>query len=261
MFSVQHLNNLRSFELKKIVAAMTPGARVLEVGAGTGQQAAEIRAQGYPIEAIEIPSSNYTSDRLFPITDYDGLTIPFPDNSFDIVFSSNVLEHVPDLTNLHSEIRRVLAPGGYCLHVLPTHAWRFWTTVSAFPDAAVYAVTKSPSLLPGTRLDSEERARLRTAWFQMIKRCAIPFFPLRHGERGNAISEMWLFHPNWWRKNFEDNGFEVVSDQPMGLFYTGNMVAGSHWSFASREAASRVLGSACYIFKIRPRHPAAAATP
>jgi ubiquinone/menaquinone biosynthesis C-methylase UbiE len=253
VFSVQHLNDLRSVEVAKIVEFLTPGARILEIGAGTGRQAAEISMRGFDVEAIEIPRSNYRAERVFKITDYDGRRIPFPDNSFDIVFSSSVLEHVTDLANIHAEIRRVLAPNGYCLHVLPTHSWRFWTTVSSFPDAVVYAVIRSRDLLPRLDFSRNEVRRLRSAWFEMLKRCASPLFQRRHGERGNFISEMWLFHPNWWKRNFIENGFEIVDDQPMGLFYTGHMLLGSHWSFAGRRAASGVLGSACHLFKLKVR--------
>jgi SAM-dependent methyltransferase len=252
MFSVSHLNDLRMFEIERVVRFIEPGARVLEIGAGTGKQAAEIAVRGFEIEAIEIPSSNYVSERMFKITDYDGRTIPFGDRSFDVVFSSNVLEHVPDLVRLHSEIRRVLRPGGYCLHVLPTHSWRFWTILSTFPDAPVTVFASSPSLMPRPSFGRSEIRRLSATWFNVMKHCARPFFQPRHGERGNLISEIWLFRPGWWKKNFAQNHFEVVFDEPMGLFYTGNMLFGSRWSFESRERAANFLGSACHIFKIRP---------
>jgi hypothetical protein len=37
-----------------------------------------------------------------------------------------------------------------------------------------------------------------------------------------------LFHPRWWRRNFEENGFAVVADEPMGLFYTAEELSKSH---------------------------------
>ncbi len=252
MFSVAHLNKLRSHEIERVIGFMTPGARVLEIGAGTGQQAAELSARGFQVTAIEIRESNYAEERLFDIVDYDGRTIPFPDKSFDIVFSSNVLEHVPNLTNLHAEIRRVLKPSGYCVHVLPTHSWRLWTTLSSFPNAFVYALTFTPRLIPDLRFSRGEIKRLSSAWLAVTTRCASPFFQRRHGERGNLISETWLFHPSWWRRNFVENGFEIIRDEPMGLFYTGNMLLGSRWSFASRHIVASILGSACHIFKLRP---------
>jgi SAM-dependent methyltransferase len=40
------------------------------------------------------------------------LDLPFPDNSFDVVFSHGVLHHVPEIRQAQQEIHRVLQPGG-----------------------------------------------------------------------------------------------------------------------------------------------------
>ena len=45
--------------------------------------------------------------------------IPFPDESFDFLYSNSVLEHVEDLDAALSEMRRVLKPHGMCLHLFP----------------------------------------------------------------------------------------------------------------------------------------------
>jgi SAM-dependent methyltransferase len=254
VFSIEHLNALRSAEIEKIVTHLRPtAARVLEIGAGTGQQALELSRRGFKVEAIEIPSSNYAQDRVFPIVDFDGCYIPFPDASFDIVFSSNVLEHVPDLVQMHKEIRRVLKPTGYALHVLPTHAWRFWTTLSAFPTAVQYAGTIGGQLKPCWPFTVSEIRRLVGAWYSAGRHLLAPFGQRRHGERGNIISEIWLFHPSWWRKNFTANGFGIIKDEPMGLFYTGNMTFNSRWSLQRRVHLARVLGSAMRIFELKVR--------
>ncbi len=140
--SLAHIDAIRAAEIQRIVPFLKPDAHILEIGAGTGAQARELSRRGFQITAIDLPTSNYAADRVHPILDYDGRTIPLPDRSVDIVFSSNVLEHVPDLARIHAEIRRVLRPGGYCIHVLPTHAWRFWTIVTAGPDALLYLFAK-----------------------------------------------------------------------------------------------------------------------
>jgi ubiquinone/menaquinone biosynthesis C-methylase UbiE len=125
VFSLDHLDAIRGAELDTIASLFPIGVRILEIGAGTGKQALELQRRGFEVTAIEVADSNYAAHRVFPIKDYDGRTIPMGDGSVDLVFSSNVLEHVEDLSRMHAEIRRVLAPGGACIHVLPTHTWRF----------------------------------------------------------------------------------------------------------------------------------------
>ena len=159
MFSILYLHSLRSAEIDRITAHFTRGARILDIGAGTGEQALELTRRGFYVTAIEVPELNYAANRAFPIIDYDGRTIPLPDASVDIVFSSNVLEHVPDLPRMHAEIRRVLQPSGYCIHAMPTHSWRFWTTLSSYPDALVHLVAAVPDLLPHRRPNGPELRR------------------------------------------------------------------------------------------------------
>jgi len=48
--------------------------------------------------------------------------IPYEENTFDVVFSANVLEHVADPVIMFKEIRRVLKPGGVFLFKTPN----FW---------------------------------------------------------------------------------------------------------------------------------------
>lgn len=50
---------------------------------------------------------------------YDGKHIPFDDNSFDSMFSSEVFEHVVNLSEILSEIGRVLKPKGWLLVTVP----------------------------------------------------------------------------------------------------------------------------------------------
>jgi SAM-dependent methyltransferase len=252
MFSLEHLRTIRDAEIDRFTCMFSPGARILEIGAGTGQQALALSQRGFDIVAIEMPDSNYKDARVFPVLEYDGKHIPLNDANVDIVFSSNVLEHVPDLHQMNREIRRVLKPNGYCVHVMPTHSWRFWTTASAFPDAFLYAATLKSQLLPRWTSGSSIIKQLAPGWWGVVQHLSRPFRQTRHGERGNLISETWLFHPSWWRRAFKADGFEIIRDFPMGHFYTGNMVLGSRLRMESREKLAKVLGSACHLFQVRP---------
>ena len=65
-----------------------------------------------------------------PYCDVDGMVVtdaadlPFEDDSFDLIFSSNVLEHVRQLNDAFDEMKRVLAPGGIMIHSMPTGTWK-----------------------------------------------------------------------------------------------------------------------------------------
>src|SRR5262245_16041901 len=126
MFNLAHLRTIRLAEIDDVVRCLPPDARILEIGAGTGEQAAELARRGFEVVAIDMAASNYSTSRVFEVLNYNGVDLPFPDQSFDIVYSSNVLEHVIELDHLEWEIRRVLRDGGRCIHLVPTPAWRIW---------------------------------------------------------------------------------------------------------------------------------------
>lgn len=253
MFSIEHLHTLRAQELRQIVAQFPPGASVLEIGAGTGAQALALSHLGFRVTAIDLPQSGYSEHRVYPVEDYDGLNLPCADHSLDLVYSSNVLEHVRDLVPLQREIRRVLKPTGYCVHVLPTTSWRFWTSVAAFADAFERMRPWLPGLLP-RRVGRSEVGRIIDVWEQVRLEGAKPFTLVPHGEVGNAFTELWIFSRTRWIHLFRRQGFQVELARPMGLFYTGFMVLGPRWDIARRRRLARWLGSACILYRLRPNN-------
>lgn len=252
MFSVEQINFLRQVELAGILAVLGPGGRLLELGAGTGEQARELSRQGFDVVAIDLPSSVYAASRQFAIGEYDGKHIPLPDASVDVVFSSYVLEYIPNLAAMHAEIRRVLKPSGYCVHVLPTHGWRFWTIVCGLPNVLVCLLTNLPRLLPNALLRAAERQRLVRAWRKAAGQFVGSLVTHRHGDHSNLLSELWRFRPAYWRREFSSNGFVLIDERPMGIFYTGHCLFGSTLGVPMRRRIAHLLGSAGHLFKIVP---------
>jgi SAM-dependent methyltransferase len=247
--SDQYLDSIRAAELRLVlpyfseVQAASSPTRVLEIGAGTGLQARLLTEAGFEVSAIDLPSSSYAATREFPVVEYDGNTLPFPEASFDIVFSSNVLEHVPDLTLMLAQIKRVLKPGGLALHVLPTSAWRLWSIAMFYPwllrRALAIAAGQPRRRKQGG--DSPAHSLRSRAWWR----------PERHGERGNVLTEAWYFREKWWRARFCASGFDVHG-APLALFYTEAMWFGARLELDVRQCLSRWLGGACRLYVTRP---------
>jgi ubiquinone/menaquinone biosynthesis C-methylase UbiE len=107
------------------------GARVLDAGCGTGLLTlALLRVLERPAEIVSVDlsqSSLVTARRAITkehaskrhrvrLARANALALPFPDESFDFVVTSGVLEYLP-LADGMRELARVLAPGGYFFHL------------------------------------------------------------------------------------------------------------------------------------------------
>jgi len=50
----------------------------------------------------------------------------FKNDTFDLVYSSNMLEHIPAWHIALAEATRVLSPDGLMIHIMPSRQWKFW---------------------------------------------------------------------------------------------------------------------------------------
>ena len=238
MLSPENLAFIRSQELEDLLRYLV-GRDVLEVGAGSGHQARALAERGFVVSAVDLPGSGDRLERVYPVLEYDGTRLPFPDRSFDLVFSSNVLEHVRELPALLAETARVLRPGGYAIHTMPTPAWRSWSTVSGYLDVFAY-------------LAAVVTGRLSMTPLGVARAVAARLVPLSHGKRVPALLELWAWRRRRWIEAFERAGFEIMRAEPMNLFYTGWCVFGRRWPIAARRRAARWLGSASCLYQVRP---------
>ncbi|MBK8476219.1 MAG: methyltransferase domain-containing protein [Opitutaceae bacterium] len=89
------------------IAALIPdGCTVLDVGTGDGSIAQAIQSQktGVEIRGIDVLVRRETK---IPVTPFDGKSIPYADNSFDVVLFVDVLHHTEDPQVLLDEAARV----------------------------------------------------------------------------------------------------------------------------------------------------------
>ena len=94
------------------------GARILEVGAGSGRDSLHLAGLGARVTILDYSESALAATRRacgeaegVELLRGDALALPFPDKSFDVVFHQGLLEHFRDPMPLLLENARVLAPG------------------------------------------------------------------------------------------------------------------------------------------------------
>jgi SAM-dependent methyltransferase len=120
----------RRLEMILAAAGARLQGRVLENGCGVGVYARQLSLRG----AGEVVGLEFELERLQQahatvpqVVNAAGEHLPFPNNSFDLVLSHEVLEHVADDAAALREMVRVLRPGGRIVLFVPNRGYPFET--------------------------------------------------------------------------------------------------------------------------------------
>lgn len=223
-FNQRLIDLIRKHEISLVIKYLPKNCKILDVGAGNGIQARYLENLGYNVSAIDLYSSQYKPERVFPVIDYDGKKIPFPDNSFDVILSSSVLEHIKELDSFSIEMSRVLKVDGFFIHFVPSAKWRFWTSIIFY-------------------------LRIIPVLKRLIRHYSI--IPERHGEKGNSISELYFFSKYYWRRYFNNQGYKLIKYSGNKIFYTGYLQFKSILKVPIRKKLSYIFGSTVHIFMLK----------
>jgi len=154
------------------------GRKVLEIGLGQGAESEQLIRRGARWSGLDLTSEAVErvgarlALRNLPFDDLrqgSALSIPWPDDTFDLVFSHGVLHHIPDIRTAQSEIHRVLKPGGKLVamvyardslnYQVSIRVVRRAAVLGAYPFRRTSAVRSSGML--ADHLDNAERIGLR----------------------------------------------------------------------------------------------------
>ena len=175
---------------------LRPGAMFLDAGAGFGRHAFEAARKGATVFALdwaqeEVVGTRNTfgamiEAREIPDVTYggalrgDATRLPFADGTFDVVVTSEVLEHIQDDVTAISELHRVLKPGGTLGVTVPT----WWPEKINWMLSDEYHAPKSPGGHVRIYSATELKAKLRSA--------GLDVFASHHAHA--------LHSPYWWLK-------------------------------------------------------------
>lgn len=113
--------------LERVIAglALPAGARILDAGCGSGRNMVELARHG-SVTGVELsrPSVELARARESgEVIEGSVLELPFESDSFELVVSLDVIEHLEDDLGALRELHRVVAPGGALLVTVPAYPW------------------------------------------------------------------------------------------------------------------------------------------
>jgi SAM-dependent methyltransferase len=234
---------------------LVPGQRVLDVGAGFGRHVFECARRGAHVVALDYAEEEVVETRtvlaemvdageidpahFLGVVRGDATRLPFDDGSFDVVITSEVLEHIQDDVGAMAEMVRVLRPDGIFAATVP--AW--------LPEKVNWMLSDeyhAPKAVGGhVRIYSktEFAAKLRAAGLD-----------LRGSHRAHA-----LHSPYWWIKcavGPRDDDHPLVARYRR--FLEWDIVEQPRSTRVAERVLSPVLGKSLVLYARKPGVGAAA---
>ena len=118
--------------LRELGSEINTDTLILDFGCGEGGIVYHLRKQGFKAFGVDIVKDYENVQKrceeeglveadedAFRLIDMSNYKIPFDDNTFDVIISDQVFEHVQNYPEALAEIKRILKPGGSSLHIIP----------------------------------------------------------------------------------------------------------------------------------------------
>ncbi len=177
------------------------GEKVLEVGGGMGTDLAQFARHGAIVTDLDLSAGHLElAKENFHLRGlagefvlHDAETLPFDDNTFDVVYSNGVIHHTPNTRSVVAEMWRVLKPGGKAIVMVyaenSLHYWRnlVWAIglkerkldTSSMGDIMSFAVERSDNAAARPLVKVYTKARIRAIFegfedIEILQRQMVP---------------------------------------------------------------------------------------
>jgi len=195
----------------------------LEVGAGDGFQSELL------LKYIKkIVSTDYNSNRLsgkqtagieYMECDAEEIDRYFEARKFNIVFSSNLLEHLLRPEKTLRGMHKILKEDGIMIHSMPNSFWKFLQVAMFYPNLFaniiekltvpgwlwnfIRKMVKKEKSIFSVNMDFDNNPKTGSGKLKLL-------YPQVHGICKNHIEEFLAFRKRRWMKLFDSAGFTVI---------------------------------------------------
>ena len=197
--------------------------KILEIGGRDGYQAELISKKGYNVTSIDI---NPLFPQFHPVQKGSINKLNFDENSFDVIFSSNMLQEIHNVKEAFIEMKRVLKKDGIIIHIVPSSWWSLITNFWHYCFIPKYLI-RSKKFQRVFNLDAKKENSNKddveeksNSSKKNLKR--LFFHPL--GANTSFIHEIIYFSNSYWKKLFKQNGLKVIGKKNCPYLYSGYAV-------------------------------------
>lgn len=168
--------------------AISRNSRLLDVGCGRGDMLNAFKQSGLHVNGLEL--LDYNAELIAGIevayANFENQSFPFPDDTFDVVFSKSVVEHLHNPENFLRESRRILKPGGRIITLTPdwqTQRYIFYNDFTHHQPYTVLGLSNALNVYDFTGVNTEIFYQLPIVWkVPFLKTMLKPlqfFFPVK----------------------------------------------------------------------------------